>query len=128
VIDNRSMNRMMFIGALICTLFVAPASAVRELIIFDQPQLAQRVEGIVLDPAGAPIPGMIVTDRTANGVSVLRSTKTDSKGHFHFPSQRGKSTYCLRFDHPLFNPLQLTLKLDKHAPLRGITAKPYIGG
>jgi hypothetical protein len=28
----------------------------------------------------------------------------------------------------LFNPLQLTLKLDKHAPRRGVTAKPHLGG
>jgi hypothetical protein len=36
--------------------------------------------------------------------------------------------YCLRFDHPWYNPLQLTLKVDKRAPERGITAKPNIGG
>jgi hypothetical protein len=71
---------------------------------------------------------MTVTDRTENGVAVLRTTKTDSKGHFQFPSQRGKTAYCIRFDHPLFNPLQLTLKLDKRAPQRGITARPNIGG
>jgi hypothetical protein len=28
----------------------------------------------------------------------------------------------------LWNPLQLTLKVDQHAPQRGITAKPEIGG
>jgi Carboxypeptidase regulatory-like domain len=87
-----------------------------------------RVEGVVLDPSGAPIPDMTVTDGTENGVGVLRTTKTDSRGHFHFPSQRGKTAYCLRFDHPLFNPLQLTLKLDKHALQGGITARPEIGG
>jgi hypothetical protein len=104
------------------------ANAVREIVIIDQPQLAQRVEGVVLDPNGSPIPDMTVTDRTGNGEAVLRTTKTDDKGHFHFPAQRGKNSYCLRFDHPLWNPLQLTLKLDKHAPQRGITAKPEIGG
>ena len=124
---NRFMRRVMII-ALAGAFCVASATAVRELVIIQEPQLAQRVEGIVLDPSGAPIPDMTVTDRTENGVVVLRSTKTDSKGHFHFPSQRGKPVYCLRFDHLLWNPLQLTLKLDKHAPQRGITAKPEIGG
>src|SRR5580692_12188356 len=52
-----------------------------------QPQLAQRVEGIVLDPSGAPIPDVTVMDRTENGVAALRTTKTNSKGNFHFPSQ-----------------------------------------
>ena len=120
--------RRVIVIAFTCAFFVASAQAVRELIIIEEPQLAQRVEGIVLDPSGAPIPDMTVTDRTENGVAVLRTAKTDSKGHFHFPSQRGKTVYCLRFDHPLWNPLQLTLKLDKHAPQRGITAKPEIGG
>ncbi len=82
----------------------------------------------MLDPSGGAIPDMTVTDRTEDGVTVLRTTKTDIKGHFHFESQRGKKKYCLRFDHPLFNPLQLTLKLDKHAAQRGITARPQIGG
>jgi hypothetical protein len=120
--------RRLIIVALACALFVAAAYAVRELVIIQEPQLAQRVEGTVLDPTGAPIAHMTVTDRAENGVDVLRSTKTDAKGHFHFPSQRGKNVYCLRFDDPLWNPLQLTLKLDKHAPQRGITARPHIGG
>lgn len=102
--------------------------AVRELVVIEQPQLAQRLEGVVLDPNGDPIPDMTVTDRTQNGMVVLRSTTTDTRGYFHFPTQRGKTVYCLRFDHTLWNPLQLTVKLDKHAPHRGITAKPEIGG
>jgi len=114
--------------ALTCAFFVLPSMAVRELVIIDEPQLAQRLEGDVLDPNGDPIAEMTITDRTANCVAVLRSTKTDSRGHFQFPTQRGKKVYCLRFDHPLWNPLQLTVKLDKHALQRGITAKPHIGG
>jgi len=123
------MRRVIAIAlACACVFCVASAEAVRVLVIIEEPQLAQKVEGIVLDPSGGPILDMTVTDRTEDGVAVLRTTKTDSKGHFQFPSQRGKTAYCLRFDHLLFNPLQLTLKLDKHAPQRGITARPQIGG
>jgi hypothetical protein len=125
--DNASM-RLTIAVALAWVVFVSSAKAVRELVIIEAPQLAQHVEGVVLDPSGAPIPDVAVTDRTVDGVTVLRSTKTDSKGLFHFPTQRGKSAYCLRFDHPLWNPLQVMLKLDKHVPQRGITAKPEIGG
>jgi hypothetical protein len=107
---------------------IGSATAVRELVIIDQPQPAQRVEGVVLDPSGAPIPDVTVTDRTEDGNAVLRTTKTDSKGHFHFSTQHRKTIYCLRFDHPLFNPPQLRLKLDKKVPERGITARPHIGG
>jgi hypothetical protein len=71
---------------------------------------------------------MTVTDRTEGWAAVLRSTSTDSNGHFHFSSQRGKNVYFLRFDNALFNPLQLRLKLDKKAPQRAITARPEIGG
>lgn len=109
-------------------LVAASAHAVRELVEIEEPQAAQRVEGIVLDPTGAPIADMTVTDRAEGCQVVLRSTKTDSKGHFRFSKQRGKTVYCLRFDHPLWNPLQMKLKLDKHAPQRGITARPEIGG
>jgi hypothetical protein len=109
-------------------LFVTSAKAVRELVIVDEPQPAQRIEGVVLDPVGGPIADMTVTDRAEDGAAVLRSTKTDNKGHFHFSKQRGKSVYCLRFDHPLFNPLQLRLKLDKKANKHGIIARPHIGG
>jgi hypothetical protein len=108
--------------------FVTSAIAVRELVTVEELQPAQRVEGVVLDPSGAPIPDMTVTDRTQQWVGVLRSTTTDSKGHFHFSQQRGKGVYYLRFDHPGFNPLQLRLKFDKKASQRVITARPEIGG
>ena len=114
--------------ALTCAFFVGSASAVRELVIIDEPQPARRLEGVVLDPSGAPVPDVMVTDRTENGLTVLRSTTTDGKGHFKFSAQRGKTIYCLRFDHPFLNPLQVRLRLDKKASLRGITAKPQIGG
>ena len=117
-----------FAAALLLGFFVPAAMAVRELVIIDTPQVAQKVEGVVLDPNGDPITNMTVTDRTDDGKAVLRTTRTDERGHFHFASQRGKTTYCLRFDHPSWNPLQLRVKLDKHAPQQGITAKPEIGG
>jgi hypothetical protein len=120
--------RWLIVIGLVCAFFVRPAKAVRQIVVIDEPQLAQRVEGFVLDPSGNPIPDMTVTDRTDNCEAVLRTTTTDSKGHFHFPWQRGKTVYCLRFDHAAWNPLQMTLKLDKHAVQRGITAKPEIGG
>ena len=125
--DNRSVYRAVAI-AVVCALFVSSAKAVRELVTIDELQPAQRVEDIVLDPLGAPIPNMTVTDRSNEWAAVLRYAITDSNGHFRFSSQRGKSVYYLRFENALFNPLQLRLKLDKKAPHRGITARPEIGG
>lgn len=114
--------------ALTWAFLVTSANAVRELVVIEEIQPAQRVEGVVLDPSGAPIPDVTVTDRTEEWVAVLRSTTTDSKGRFRFSQQRGKSVYHLRFDHPWFNPLELRLKLDKNTPQATITARPHIGG
>ncbi|HKR83312.1 MAG TPA: carboxypeptidase-like regulatory domain-containing protein [Terriglobales bacterium] len=125
--DNASMRWPMAI-LFACFLCTTSARAVRELVVIEEPEAAQRVEGIVLDPTGAPIADMTVTDRTDDCKTVLRTTTTGSKGHFHFSKQRGKTVYCLRFDHTLWNPLQIKLRLDKHAPQREITARPEIGG
>jgi hypothetical protein len=125
--DNDVMRRVIAI-ALTLALFATSANAVRELVEIEELQPAQTVAGVVLDPSGAPIADMTVTDRTDGWVAILRSTTTDDKGHFRFTQERGKSVYYLRFEHPSFNPLQLRLKLDKKSPQRGITARPHIGG
>jgi hypothetical protein len=104
------------------------ASAVRELVEIQELQPARQVEGVVLDPSGAPLFDMEVADCTEKWEAVLRKTTTDSKGHFHFSKQHGKSLYYLRFENAGFNPLQLRLKLDKTASQRGITVKAPIGG
>jgi len=114
------VNRAIAI-AVLCALFVSSAKAVRELVVLEELQPAQRVKGIVLDPS-------TVTDCTEEWAAVLRTSTTDSNGQFRFSSQRGKSVYYLRFDNALFNPLELRLKLDKKAPQRAITARPQIGG
>jgi len=109
-------------------LLVVSAGAVREFVVLDEPQPAQRVEGVVLDPSESPIPEMTVTDRDSKWAVVLRSTKTDSQGRFHFSRELGKSIYYLRFDGRGWNPLGLKLKLDKRARQGGIVARPEIGG
>lgn len=71
---------------------------------------------------------MEVTDRSEGWRRVLRSTKTNNKGHFSFNPQPGRTVYYLRFDHAAFNPLELRLKIDKNVPQRMIIARPEIGG
>lgn len=114
--------------AIAWALVATPGSAVRELVILNDPLPAQHVEGVVLDLTGAPIEGIRVSDCTPEWASVLRSTITDSHGRFRLSRKHGKSIYYLRFDHRSFNPLMLKLKVDKHAPEPGITARPEIGG
>lgn len=127
LLNNAAMRRAAAV-VLTCAFLASPANAVRELVVLEELQPAQRVEGVVLDPSGAPIADATVTDYSRDWAGVLRSTTTDSKGRFRFSRQHGKKIYFLRLDHPSFNPLQLRLKLEKNAPQRGITARPQIGG
>ena len=121
------MNRIAAV-VLSCLAITPCARAVRELVVLEEPQPAQRVQGIVVDVSGAPIPGMTVTDCTNQWAKALRSAKTDAEGRFHFSQQLGKSLYYLRFDHPGFNPLELQLKLDKHSANQSIRVCAPIGG
>ena len=120
--------RQIIAVATVWVLLVISAKAVRELVQINEPQPSQRVEGIVLDPSGAPIEGLTVTDRSENWGAVLRSTNTDKSGHFRFAAHPNKTLYYLRFEHALFNPLQLKLTLEKKARNRAITVKVPIGG
>jgi len=60
------MRRVIAI-ALTWAFLLTSAKAVRELVIVEELQPAQRVEGVVLHPSGAPIADMTVTDRTEDG-------------------------------------------------------------
>lgn len=126
-LDNHRV-RPLITRAITWAFFATCASAVREFVILEEPLPAQRVEGVVLDPAGEPIPNMKVSDCTPEWTAARRSTTTDSKGRFRLSQQHGKSIYYLRVDHRLFNPLGLKVQLDRNAPQRGIIARPHIGG
>jgi len=124
----RSVKRTILL-TLTCVFFSASSAiAVRQLVTIDTPQPARRVEGIVLDPSGAPIPEMTVSDYSEGWAIVVRTTKTDDKGHFRFSEQRGKNIYYLQFDSPSYNPLRIKLKLDKNSPHRAVTVNAPIGG
>lgn len=126
--SSRTRFKRILVAVAIVITTVWSANAVRYTVRIEELQPAQQVEGVVLDPSGAPIWGMTVTDRTENWEAVLRTTKTDEKGRFHFSRQSGKSIYHLFFYHQSFNELELRLKLDKHATQKGIIVRPEIGG
>jgi hypothetical protein len=103
----------------LCLFVVISGVAARYTVRIEEPQPAQRVEGVVLDPSGAPIPDVTVSDRTDQWEAVLRTAKTDRQGRFHFSREHKKVVYYLHFEHPMFNPLELKLKLNKKALQRG---------
>jgi hypothetical protein len=78
---------------------------------------------------GDPIAGMTVTDRTQKVSQSFVPQRPMPKAYFRFSTQGGKGVYCIRFDHLLWNLLQVTVRLDKHAHQHGITAKDMaVGG
>jgi hypothetical protein len=78
--SHNLLVRQVLTVTFIWILLATSARAVRELVEIETPQPSQRVEGIVLDPSGAPIEGMTVTDRSDDWGAVLRSTTTDKRG------------------------------------------------
>jgi len=86
-----------------------------EIVEIEKPQLAKSVAGVVADPSGGPLSGVMVEERSEDWKTVLRSTETDGKGRFRFSATPKKSLYQLQFGRAGFNWLRITLKLDKKA-------------
>ncbi len=97
-----------------------------EIVELQQPQLAKSVDGIVIDPSGAALPGVTVEERSADWKNVVRSTETHENGRFHFSRERKESTYNLQFYRAGFNWLRLTAQLDRTAK-KMVTVKMPIG-
>lgn len=97
-----------------------------EVVEIDTPQFAKSVAGVVNDPSGAALPGVIVEERSADWKTVLRSTETDGNGKFRFSSSPNQRTYYLQLSRSGFNWLRIKLHLDKKAK-SGVVLKMPIG-
>jgi len=86
-----------------------------ETIEIEKPQSAKLVGGTVTDPSGAALPDVIVEERSQDWETVLRSTETDKKGRFKFPTTQSKAVYYLQFSRSGFDPLRIKLRIDKRA-------------
>jgi len=63
------------------------------MVELEEPQLAQVVGALVTDPSGTAVPDVVVQERSQDWGTVLRSTKTDERGRFRFPTTRDKAVY-----------------------------------
>lgn len=116
--------------------FALPAWAGLETIVVG-PVHARHLTGVVVDSAGAPVPGVVIEDcvQTFRQVRapgdteppifeeamildchsepkhVLSSTATDSKGYFKLPHARIGSTHYLYVYCSGFDSMQITVKL-----------------
>jgi len=135
------------LALLACSL---PALAQLELITFERPLRASSLAGIVVDPTGVPVSGVVVEDcdalfspvlaRGAAGEPaqvalqgdcdrdpkhVLGSTETDANGHFVFPRAKLGTTHYLHLSCRGFDPMQIAVKLRFFAR-PGVRIKLYI--
>jgi hypothetical protein len=109
-------------------------------IVIEHPFRAYNLAGIVIDPSGTPVPGVIVEDCDAIFTSVhawnsvgkplpdwletdcdrepkhiLSSTTTDASGHFAFPHEKIGTTHYLYLHSNGFDPTKITVKLRHFA-------------
>ena len=96
-------------------LFSFSAVAQMEIVEIGKPQLAKSIAGVVSDPSGGALPGVIVEERSEDWKKVLRSTETDDHGRFHFSARSKKTIYNLQFSRSGFNWVRIKLQLDKKA-------------
>ena len=79
-------------------------------------QLAQSLPAVVRDPAGEPLPGVLVEEFNSDWKESLRSTTTDVAGVFKFAPSKGRNVYHFQLRLNGFNPLRVRVRVD---PKRG---------
>jgi hypothetical protein len=77
--------------------------------------LASSLSGLVQDPAGTPIPNVIVREVSSDWKQTLRATHTDPSGVFSLAPVRGRRVYYLQISADGFDPLRVRVHVDaKH--------------
>jgi hypothetical protein len=104
---------MRLCAAVALLLFALPVPAQYELITIEKPFRAHNLAGIVVDPTGAPVAGVVVEDRDAAFKRVLFSITTDASGHFAFAGPKSGKVHYLHLQSNGFDPLQITVKLRR---------------
>jgi hypothetical protein len=119
--------------------FAPPAWGGIELVIIERPFHAHNLAGVVVDPSGAPIPGVVVEEcdasfspRPLNDPAekpspitvlwdcdrdpkhVIASEKTDANGHFSFPRAKKAKAYYLHLSVAGFDPMQVIVNVGRY--------------
>jgi hypothetical protein len=106
------LNRLLWL--LFSFLFLVPIQLYAQYatIEIEKVQLARSLAAVVLDPAGYPIPGVLVEEFSSDWKQSLRSTKTNTTGGFTFAPVKGRDVYYLQLRIDGFDPLRLRVKID----------------
>jgi hypothetical protein len=119
--EVRGMRRLAVQLCLLVTLlvFALPARAQGyALIVIEHPFRAHQLAGIVVDPSGASVSGVVVEDCNPAFDHVLTSTTTDANGYFAFPQAKIGTTHYLHMQFNGFNPMRITVVLRRFAKPR----------
>jgi hypothetical protein len=79
-------------------------------------QTLKALRGIVLYPNGDTVKGAKVAELTSDWKTELRTTTTDSEGHFNLAPVKGRKVYYLQVTVPGaagVNPLRVPAKLNR---------------
>jgi hypothetical protein len=103
---------LVFVALLGCSQILAQ----QEAVVIPR-QKAKELAGVVLAPNGDPIDNVLVEECSPDWATVLRSTRTDSRGRFRFSADKRQKSHHLRFNRSGFNWVELEVRLDKHGPM-----------
>ena len=76
-------------------------------------QLARSLAGVVQDPKGSPMAGVLVEEVSPDWKHSLRSARTDAAGSFSFTPVKGRKIYYLQLRMDGFDPLRVRIKVDR---------------
>jgi len=99
------------VGISLLMLAVSPHPQVQiVLITFDHPFEAQKLAGVVLDPTGARVMGVLIEDCDQTFKRARKSARSDENGRFAFRRSRAGTTHFLRISRDGFGPMQMTVQ------------------
>jgi hypothetical protein len=106
------LNRLRWLSFGFLLLVPIHLHAQYQTIEIEKVQLARSLAALVLDPAGSPIPGVLVEEFGSDWKESLRTTRTDSAGRFSFAPVKGHEVYHLELRMNGFDPLRVRVKID----------------
>jgi len=116
--DSEWIKRAMtirFLWLSLSLLFLVPIHlhAQNVTVEIEKVQLVRSLTAVALDPAGSPIPGVLVEEFGSDWKESLRLTKTDATGRFTFTRVKGRDVYYLQLRMDGFNPLRVRVKINR---------------